>query len=85
MIASPEAAEHWPGEILAVATDNLARLSTRIERDPTSVLKQRALPKKLRDRFRERTDRLERAALEHAVEELDVEMLFERQHEVHGG
>ena len=31
---------------LAVATDNLARLSTRIERDPTSVLKRRALPKK---------------------------------------
>lgn len=31
---------------LAVATDNLARLSTRLERDPTSVLKRRELPKK---------------------------------------
>jgi hypothetical protein len=31
---------------LAVATDNLARLSTRLERDPTSVLKRRVLPKK---------------------------------------
>ena len=31
---------------LAIATDNLARLSTRLERDPTSVLKRRALPKK---------------------------------------
>ena len=31
---------------LAVATDNLARLSARLERDPTSVLKRRELPKK---------------------------------------
>lgn len=31
---------------LAVATDNLARLSTRLERDPTSVLKRRELPRK---------------------------------------
>ncbi|MFL5577093.1 MAG: MlaD family protein [Gemmatimonadaceae bacterium] len=31
---------------LSVATDNLARLSTRLERDPTSVLKRRVLPKK---------------------------------------
>ena len=31
---------------LAIATDNLARLSTRLERDPTSVLKRRALPRK---------------------------------------
>ena len=31
---------------LDVATDNLARLSARLERDPTSVLKRRVLPKK---------------------------------------
>jgi phospholipid/cholesterol/gamma-HCH transport system substrate-binding protein len=31
---------------LAVATDNLARLSARLERDPTSVLKRRELPRK---------------------------------------
>jgi phospholipid/cholesterol/gamma-HCH transport system substrate-binding protein len=31
---------------LAIATDNLARLSTRLERDPTSVLRSRALPAK---------------------------------------
>ncbi|HET7456303.1 MAG TPA: MlaD family protein [Gemmatimonadaceae bacterium] len=31
---------------LAVATDNLARLSARLERDPTSVLKKRELPRK---------------------------------------
>ena len=31
---------------LALATDNLARLSTRLERDPTSVLKRRREPEK---------------------------------------
>jgi hypothetical protein len=31
---------------LAAASDNIARLSERIERDPSSVLKQRALPNK---------------------------------------
>jgi phospholipid/cholesterol/gamma-HCH transport system substrate-binding protein len=31
---------------LAIATDNLARLSTRVERDPTSVLSSRKLPAK---------------------------------------
>ena len=31
---------------LAVATDNLARLTTRLERDPTSILKARAKPRK---------------------------------------
>ena len=31
---------------LAVTTDNLARLTTRLERDPTSILKRRELPKK---------------------------------------
>ena len=31
---------------LSVASDNIARLSERIERDPTSVLKQRAAPNK---------------------------------------
>lgn len=31
---------------LAVATDNLARLSARLERDPTSVLKRREVPRK---------------------------------------
>lgn len=31
---------------LAVTTDNLARLTTRLERDPTSVLKRRELPRK---------------------------------------
>lgn len=31
---------------LAVATDNLARLSERLERDPTSILKKRRLPPK---------------------------------------
>jgi len=31
---------------LSVASDNIARLSERIERDPASVLKQRALPNK---------------------------------------
>ena len=32
---------------LALATDNLARLSARLERDPTSVLKKRRQPEKL--------------------------------------
>jgi hypothetical protein len=31
---------------LSVASDNIARLSARLERDPTSVLKQRAAPNK---------------------------------------
>ena len=31
---------------LAAASDNIARLSARVERDPSSVLKQRALPNK---------------------------------------
>lgn len=31
---------------LSITTDNLARLSTRLERDPTSVLRRRALPAK---------------------------------------
>lgn len=31
---------------LAVTTDNLARLTTRLERDPTSVLKRREVPRK---------------------------------------
>jgi len=31
---------------LATASDNIAKLSERVERDPASVLKQRALPNK---------------------------------------
>src|SRR5690242_11794770 len=39
----------------------------------------------LRDRLGERADRAERLAAQHAVEELHVEVLLEREHEVHGG
>jgi hypothetical protein len=31
---------------LSIASDNIARLSERIERDPSSVLKQRSSPNK---------------------------------------
>jgi hypothetical protein len=31
---------------LAAASDNIARLTERVERDPSSILKQRALPNK---------------------------------------
>src|SRR6185503_12059202 len=39
----------------------------------------------LRDRLVERADGAERLASQHVVEELHVEVLFEREHHVHGG